>query len=90
MNERFKQIDLETEANTVKTQDNKIWVNMFDGHFVLKESLNWRHPIVRSSRYLYKRVRCVMRQGDIIARRDASINGLTRLKSPKKIKNMMS
>ena len=58
MGKVLRREELEILAHTVKTKDDKIWVNLYDGRFILRESIDWKKPVIRKTHNLYHQIEC--------------------------------
>ncbi|RHH67531.1 MULTISPECIES: hypothetical protein [Vagococcus] len=61
--------DLEQQSQSVKTTDNYTWINMTDGRFMRYDTSTSQEPICESSIQIYERVKTVMYNNQIIAKK---------------------
>lgn len=59
--------DLEKQAQSVKTLDNHIWINLTDGRFMRYDTSLAKQPICLSSVAIYPKIKTVMAQKQVIA-----------------------
>ncbi|MDT2840923.1 hypothetical protein [Vagococcus carniphilus] len=89
MGKVLRREELEKLAHTVKTKDDKIWVNLYDGRFILRESIDWKKPVIRKTHNIYHQVECVISKEMLVARRDPILDLLEKLDKPKAVKTLL-
>ncbi len=89
MGKVLRRDQLEALAHTVKTKDGKIWANLYDGRFVLRESIDWKKPVIRKTHNLYHQIECVISKEKLIAKRDSKLELLRHLDNPKTVKCLL-
>lgn len=89
MGKVLRRDELEMMAHTIKTKDGKIWANLHDGRFILRESTRWKKPVIRTSSNLYNQVDCVVSNELLVAKRDPESNILKHLDKPTVVKVLL-